>query len=81
MTPKERATTYAYCLVNQAKDFLETAYRVLSVEDGDKILIGELPEIRKAFTGIDEPLNKLTSAFSNEMSNITDFGDKKGVAE
>lgn len=76
MTPAERATTYAYALVNQAKDFLETAYRVLSVEDGNKILIGELPEIRKAFAEIDEPLNKLTAAFSEEMSNITDFGDK-----
>ena len=76
MTPAERATTYAYALVNQAKDFLETAYRVLSVEDGDKILIGELPEIRKAFAEIDEPLNKLTAAFSKEISNITDFKDK-----
>ena len=76
MTPAERATTYAYCLVTQAQDFLETAYRVLSVEDGDKILIGELPEIRKAFAKIEIPLDNLHAAFSKEMSNITDFGDK-----
>ena len=78
MTPKERATTYAYCLVTQAQDFLTTAYRVLSVEMGDKFLIDELPEIRKAFAKIDIPLDNLRAAFSKEMSNITDFGDKKG---
>ena len=46
---------------------------------GDKFLIDELPEIRKAFAKIDIPLDNLRAAFSKEMSNITDFADEKGV--
>ena len=75
MTPAERATTYAYCLVTQAKDFLDKAYRAMRGYGYSEEGLKDLPEIRKAFTEIDEPLNKLASAFSKEMSNITDFAN------
>lgn len=76
MTPEERATTYAYCLVNQAKDFLDTAYRCLSGDGYGRDVLKDLPEIRKAFVELDIPMDELAAAFRKEMSRITDFGDK-----
>ena len=76
MTPQERATTYAYCLVNQAKDFLDTAYRCLAGYGHGHDVLKDIPEIRKAFVELDTPMNELAAAFRKEMSRITDFGEE-----
>ena len=77
MTPAERATTYAYALVNQAKDHLETAYRVLSLDTADGAFLKSLPEIRKAFFVISEPMDNLVSALSKEVSRLTEWNKEE----